>query len=348
MTTYDDLDLSARSALDGMQLEHQGALDELAAAKAGAQILLDSLAGHQPCPFIGGLQTRNESPVTASYPPNVEVSWRALQPVMGAFDHKPIDDLLAAGRPFSMRPMLGRFAPPWVLEGAGSFLYTEPQGGVQVPMLRWWTPFARLATADLYRRIAQEYDGEVPYIWGSGAMTFYAEPMQRGWASDATRKAALGAGYDVTQDILSLSEGIDVLGLFKRTRVGMAFNPFQRIRPDGSGFDLDPDTTALLMDRIRAVAPTASLGNCSLRSSYLAKMDTSNGGVYRQMLERGGALRFQTAQASLVGDLAAVLQWASTVAYAVELPRGWETMISLEVAAAADMALRGHATLFPT
>lgn len=319
-------------------------VDQLRLARAEVA-RLNTLLG--PVPLNGGFNVRNAS-ITSAYPPNIEFTWRELNPSLGVFDGRRLEAALATGLPFSVRPMLGQFAPDWAMSKAGTYTYVEPQGGAQVRMIRQWTDPAIAATAELMAWMTQ-YDGDIPFVWASGGMTFYAEPMQRGFSSDTTRINAKAAGYTREADLAALRAGIDAMAGFKRTRVGQAYNPLQVITDTG-GFDTDMAASAGLMDYLRTkVGPQSVLGNCSLRSSFLDPAGVNglkrnaNGGVYDAILARGRAFRFQTAMASLVGDLPAVCAWAAKVgAYIVELPAGYGALLTATQLATFDAALKAN------
>ena len=297
-----------------------------------------------PKPLVAGLMNRNVPVATSPYPPNIELRWDEMQPSAGTLVTPAIDAALETGKPFSVRPMLGRYAPAWLTASVGTFTYTEPQSGAFAPMLRWWTPTAIAATAELYRLLAERYDGKLSLIWNSVGMTWYAEPLQRGLGSAGTRAELAAAGYTVDLDLAALRAGIDGTTAFKTTRIGMAFNPFQHLDPTASrGFTPDPATTGDLMDYFRAkLGASCVLGNNSLRSGFLANISTANGGVYAQILNRGKPFRFQTATLDRVGDLNACLIWAGTAgAHAVELPAGQQ--LTAFALANADAALKANA-----
>lgn len=291
----------------------------------------------EPLPLLAGIQVRNAEP-GGPLVPNTERRWSDLHTGPGAFNAAGFEALLAKG-PFRLRPMMGRYAPRWVMDAAGSFTYQEPVSGVLVEVVRWWEPAAMDAAAEFYDFLLA-YDGDLPHVWGSSPMTFYPEPLQRGLKSAVTRTNLLAAGFDVGKDMVAHAAMIASLAAFKQTRVGVSYNPYQWLDPSGA-WHVDPSVTLDLMTQLRTAAPAAVLHNCSFRDSFLASPATANGGVYGQMAALGGPRCIQTAMWSLVGDLRACITYLAGAGYhAVELPRGHD--LTADEISGYDAALKAN------
>lgn len=325
------------AAYAALEADYEAALGDIDLLE---QQLADCLAPPTPVPLplLAGLQNRNVEP-GGLLVPNTERKWSDLHTGPGQFDHAAFETLLAKG-PFRFRPMMGRFAPRWVMDAAGSFTYQEPVSGALTEVVKWWTPAAVYAAAEFYGFLAG-YDGDLQHVWGSSPMSYYAEPLQRGLASDLTRANMLDAGFTVAQDLAAHAGMIESLAAFKQTRVGVAYNPYQRLDPSGTWM-LDSGVMADQMSKLRAAVPNAVLHNCSFREKYLASPLTANGGVYGQMAALGGPRSVQTAMWSLVGDLRKCLTWLAANGYhAVELPKDHD--LTPDEIAAYDAALKANA-----
>jgi len=310
-----------------------------AGALVGGQAIFESSTSksggrpHRPPlkPLLAGLQNRNREPVAGQLVPNTERKWDLMNPAPGAFNDANMAVLLAKG-PFRLRPMMGRFAPDWLKAQAGTFVYEEPQSGITVPdMLCWWRNAAMDAADAFYAWLAQ-YDGQLHHVWGSSAMSFYAEPFQRGLASSVTRASLIAAGFTAEKDLVAIDRMQQSLVQFKQTRIGIAYNSYQHLNSDGSWF-ADRTTRDDKMTALRAMKAQAVLANNSFRETYLQNPITANGGVYGTMFRLGKPYSVQTAQLKLVGDLRKCLAYLGTAGFhAAELPAGHD-LTPLEIAA---------------
>lgn len=278
-------------------------------------------------PLVQGLMVRDADPATSAWPPNMEIAWRDLEPVeAGGVASDRIDRAIESGKAFRVRLFCGRLAPYWLKERAGTFTYVEPQSNLVVnDMPRWWVPAYRRAYRDLIAQMAERWDGRIPLVFISGAMSYYAEPMLRGLASETTRRNLLAAGYSVDRDMRAQKSAIKAHRAFVETRSGLAYNIYQRLNPDGSqayGFD----ETQGLMAFQREHLPGSVIANNSIRSSYIGLEESQS--VFRLMAEIGGPRGFQTATIERVGDLRATILWAiEQGAHYVELPGGHDLSV---------------------
>ena len=103
------------------------------------------------------------------------------------------------------------------------------------------------------------------------------------------------------------------------THSSIALNPYQTISANGST-GVDESFTQTLMTYCRStLGDRCTLGNNSIRT---ASLGTQYDQMYSAMQASGPGIYFQTAQASLVGDLQSTILWAiSEGANDVELPR---------------------------
>lgn len=308
-----ELSTSALIGANALNTLLQAQVDRLTAELAAYQL--------KPLDVLAGLQNRNREPTVFGLAPNTERKWSDLHTAPGVFNRANFEALLAKG-PFRFRPMMGRWAPKFVKDAAGTFTYVEPQGGdIVTDMVRWWENPAMDAASE-FNEFLREYDADLHHLWGASPMSYYAEPMQRGLASPVTRDNLRAAGFTADKDLVAQRRLISSLARFKSTRVGIAFNPYQRLNPDGSWVS-DKDTMVTLMTEFRAAVPNGVLHNCSFRESFLKNPVTANGGVYGAMFALGAPYSVQTAMLSLVGNLRLCLNYLSGAGFhAVELPAG--------------------------
>ena len=291
-------------------------------------------------PLVKGLMTRGWFD---GRPWNVEVRWSDLQPVPGGPLVHPnaIDAALARGAPFRVRLFCGRYAPAWAKELAGGPVpYVEPVSGAVTTMPRWWTWYYMQAHKDLITKLAAAYDGKIPLIFVSGGMSYYAEPMLRGLADVRNRQALKAAGFTAERDTTKALASIDQHKVFTRTRIGMALNPYQSLRSDGTWFH-DPSFTEEVMGRLRSnFGERAVLQNNSIRTPTLAGPYAD---LYADLRAHAEPLSFQTGSMKRVGDLRATVEWAiGQGAHAVELPFGYRDVLTATQLADFDARLKAN------
>jgi hypothetical protein len=140
----------------------------------------------------------------------------------------------------------------------------------------------------------------------------------------------------VTADQACIQEELAVGSVWKQTRIGVAFNPYQEILPGGVA-RTDKGFTESMMQYCRTeLGAQCVLENNSIRWPPLASAYTE---MYAAMQALGAPISFQTAAAARIGSLTQALTWAAGVgADAVELPQGYGT-IPLATLAEATQAL---------
>lgn len=299
-------------------------------------------------PLVKGLSTRWS--YSRELPAYIQrVSWAELQPSpYGPIVHpNPIDQAIARGVPFRVRLLAGSYAPPWVLD-LGSVTITDTFGANQTYVVpRWWTSRYAEAYADLIAKLAAEYDGRIPAITMSGPMTVSAEPFLHQLSSAATREAVLAAGWSTAAERAAFERMIDAHTAFRSTRTFMAINPGQTYDPATGKWNLgDLAYTRALTDHFvatlgrRAIVQNNSLNvtRATENATYVAMYE------YMKKLRASGVpIAFQTAQTSLVEDLAWVLDYAVAAgAHLVELPARWDELDTAEHLALVDQQLRAN------
>lgn len=243
--------------------------------------------------------------------------------------NNPIDKAIAQGVPFAVRLFFGRGAgveaASW-LTALGQVTLHDPIDNITATVARWWEADVQAAQRSLVAKLAA-YDGKIPLIYIANGGTIYAEPFIRGIQDESTRHNLLQAGYTPEADLASYKVGYGMFGAFKITRLAQAFNPWQYVKPDGSGA-IDVTKTIAMMDTFAAMFPRRAVwANNSIRIS---------GGwpapAYQQIYDHmrqahtasGRAIRFQTATKPRVGSYVEVLKWAiDHGAHAVELSPGF-------------------------
>lgn len=264
----------------------------------------------------------------------VNVGWAALQPQRGGAIVVPndIDRAIATARRanqeqpgpgtrLKVRLFSGVQAPEWAKRLNGPPVQvTDTVDARSGTVGRFWTPEFGRAYEELQKRLAARYDGvtELAEVTASRCTTIYAEPFVRQARHKATVNALLGAGFTAEADRRCLEGQVEAHRVWSRTRTSVAFNPYQRIRPDGSVV-VDPGFTSSMMSHCRRVlGPRCVLANNSLRWPLLGGAGYRD--LYRAMVKLGPPLAFQTAVPRRVGDWRATLEWAAdTGANFVEL-----------------------------
>jgi len=228
----------------------------------------------------------------------------------GDGDFTALDAMIdAAPDVVRVRPFLGVHAPDWAKRlGNGPIPYTEPQGGDVVTIPDIWSADYQAAVGEWIVALAAHLDGndKVGTVFASGAMTYYAEPLIRGTGNKDNRAAFLAAGYTMEADAQAQTWQLDIMQVFKRTNVGLAYNPWQYVMPTGWAGHSQQFMGEVMDHHLSLFGPHAVLQNNSIRSSFI----TSTPSFYDEFLSRPGIHQFQCAAAVRVGDEEATIRWA--------------------------------------
>jgi hypothetical protein len=284
----------------------------------------------------------------------VNVTWAELQPTSGSWiaSDNPIDQAIALIRSnpayaqmhLRIRIMAGIDSPGWVeaMSGGSVYVYNDQAGaGGQVP--RFWTAPVEQAYANLQALLAASYDSdpEVEDVTISACMTVFAEPLIREVDDPTSVANLLAAGYSEAADETCQEDALLAQRVWVHTHSSIALNPYQTISASGAT-GVDEGFTQGLMEYCReTLGNRCTLGNNSIRT---ASLGTQYSEMYSQMQSSGPTLYFQTAQASLVGDLQTTVQWAVGIgANDVELPTGYASLLTTAQMAADQHALCANA-----
>jgi hypothetical protein len=261
----------------------------------------------------------------------VSVSWSDLQPSSHGpiAANNPLDQAIASIRAINLadhvnlgvraRILAGINAPDWVKAiGGPSVAVAGTQTAQQGTIGRFWTDQFGAAYSELQQKLAAKYDNvpELREVTASRCTTIFAEPLLRQASDQATVSGLLGAGYSDAADDRCQHEMIDAHQVWKHTRTGVAFNPYQHPAGDPS----DTASTVRYMQYCRQVlGARCVLENNSIRWPPLPTYET----MYQAMTQMGPPISFQTAGPARIGNLPMTLQWAvKQGADAVELSPG--------------------------
>ena len=306
------------------------------AAASSTRTQTDAKVSGQLKPVLGGLLDRQKLPDKAYWSVLsgfvVQVDWSELQAAPGAPlpPNNPIDQAIAAARAAHLRIKLrvdaGTMAPEWVKRLGGNPIpvqFTNPVTGelTSGTIGRFWTAAFGRAYQDLQNKLAARYDNvpEIAQTSITRCITFFAEPfLRQARRIPATANALLAAGYSDTADETCQKEQIQAAAVWKHTRSGLSFNPYQRLHPDGS-VTTDEKFTEEMMRYCRAVlGARCVLENHSIRTT---SQSVWYGPMYAAIRALGGPISYQTAAPNRVGDLLGTLAWAAGQgASSVELP----------------------------
>ncbi len=225
----------------------------------------------------------------------------------------------------------------------GPVAIMDPQDKVSGTIGRFWTDDYGDAYTDLHTKLADRYDlvPELRVVTISQCMTVYAEPFIRDAADEVSVANLLAAEFDSVQDRECLRRQVEAHQVWRSTRSGLAFNPYQVINQDGTvGVDLE--FTVSMMSYCREVlGERCVLENNSIRwPPFEGRYER----MYESMAALGAPISLQTAKPELVGDLAAAVEWAvGQGAGAVELPRNYDRLLTPDELEALDAALEANA-----
>ena len=305
-------------------------------------------------PELSGLVDRTGAPPVSLAPYMggwvVNVTWASLQPSSETTiaSDNAIDQAIAlihsnpaySAMHLRIRIFAGIDSPSWVdaMSGGSVYIYNSAAGqGGQVP--RFWTAPVEAAYAHLQVLLAAEYDTNptIEDVTTSGCMTVFAEPLIREVTDPTSVANLLAAGYTEAADQTCQEDAIAAQGAWVHTHSSIALNPYQAISGSGS-VSIDEAYTQTLMSYCRStLGSRCTLGNNSIRT---ASLGTQYDQMYSSMHCTGPTLYFQTAQASLVGNLQSTVLWAiGEGANDVELPGGYSTLLTTTQMKADDLAL---------
>lgn len=278
-------------------------------------------------PLLEGIVVTNEVPSRSDQLRLVgglalNVAWSAVQPDQDGeiVAGNPLDQAIAQIRRTNAecglslgiraRVLAGIKAPDWAKSIAGEPVEVAiAQDGVTGTTGRFWEAPFGAAYADLQRRLAEAYDGvpEIREVVISRCTTVYAEPTLRGAYDAQTRTNLLAAGYTTEADRRCQSEQVDAHGVWRTTRSGLAFNPYQRVEPGGA-LKGDVSVSEELMRYCRSVlAERCVLQNNSIRWPL---QEGAYPALYDALARVGPPISFQTAAPKRVQDLGKTLEFA--------------------------------------
>lgn len=290
---------------------------------------------------VSGLVDRHRAPTTAyakavrSFV--VDTTWSSLQPVQnGPIVHpNAIDEAIAAAKAgnytLKLRVRAGIDAPTWAksLDGAPlPFYYTSATAGLTGQLAgtvgRFWLPDFGAAYDNLQVRLAAAYD-DVPQIRETDitrCSTIFAETYLRDSMDKRNVQTLLHAGFTVAQDDTCHDEQIQAAKVWVHTDSDLSFNPYSQIQSNGTV------RTDLAYTESQMVYCRSVLGaRCVLANHSLATKREAGGNygdMYAYMHKLGGAIDFQTATSTKMGDYTQVLAYAASLgARSVELPTGY-------------------------
>jgi len=292
---------------------------------------------------IVGLLDRNRAPAVVQRDSVkahvVDVSWAELQPAAGGpiVRDNAIDRAVTVaqrdGLQLKLRVRAGIDAPPWAKTIGGAPITirhtdnnpTQP-GSVAGTIGRFWLPAFSAAYAGLQSNLAAIYDNvpEIRQTDVSQCSTIYSETYLRGLVNPDNVSALRAGGYTRAADEQCHLQQLNAHRVWTHTLSDVAFNPFTTITPAGT---VQTDL-AYALDQM-SVCRSVLGERCVLQNNSIAS-SRLYGGSYRSMYDRmrslGGAIDFQTAMPSLIGDHNEVLAWAADIcASSVELPNNYPT-----------------------
>src|SRR5262249_5939627 len=152
-------------------------------------------------------------------------------------------------KPGRVRLYFGQHSPAWAVGLSGGVSLHDPVDGITATVPRWWTAAVINAQRDVVSKLAARYDGRISAIFIANGGTVYAEPFIRGIGASMTRQNLIAAGYTPAADKASYEAGFQMFSAFKRTRLAMAFNPWEYVN-SVSNYGEDVSFTIQMMDRM--------------------------------------------------------------------------------------------------
>lgn len=292
-------------------------------------------------PVLGGLLDRAGFPDQALHDVVdgfvVDVAWADIQPepfgplAAGNAIDRAIASVRALGGDADMRIKLrvnaGVDAPEGAKHLGGAPVRVDYEGyrDLEGTVGRFWTPEFGAAYEDLHKRLAAAYDRvpEVAQVEITRCMTFYGETFLRQAGTPQTPAALLEAGFTTAADKGCHRQQVQAHRVWRRTRSGLAFNPYHRIGPDGNVTAEVAFPKEMMSFCRRVLGSRCVLENYSLSSPLRDRLYDE---LYPALLAAGKPLAFQTAAEARIGDWQATLRYAVDAgAASVELNRSYPT-----------------------
>jgi hypothetical protein len=281
------------------------------------------------------------------------VSWAELQPTASGpiVPDNPIDLAIAEVRSWNaahpmdhqmllLRVLAGVHSPAWALNlGGPCVAVTDPVFTLHGCTPRFWTaPYSR-AFYRFEAALAAKYDTvpEISEVVIARNMTFYNEPMLRQISDPSSVAHLKAAGYTTSLDEQNQrADMVDLGKYWKHTLVGYTFNPYQSLDPVAN---TEVFTAQLMAYGRHVLGAQLVLDNDSARVSFITQPGYFSQ-MYASMQQLGTPLGFQTAVLRKVGNLLTTIQGLIGLgANNVELPPGFETVLTQEQLAALSSAL---------
>ena len=278
-------------------------------------------------PVLSGLLDRAGFPAPAHHDVIdgfvVDVAWADIQPepfgplAPGNAIDRALDSIRALPDGGDMRIKLrvnaGVHAPDAAKHLGGDPVTVDYEGyrDLEGTVGRFWTPEFGAAYDDLQVKLAAAYDRvpEVGQVEITRCMTFYAETFLRQAGTPQTPAALLEAGFTTAADKRCHRQQVQAHKVWRRTRSGLAFNPYHRIDPNGNVTAEIAFPKEMMGFCRKVLGPRCVLENYSLSSPLRDRLYDQ---LYPALLAAGGPLAFQTAAQARIGD------WRGTLAYAVD------------------------------
>lgn len=275
-------------------------------------------------PVITGVLDRKGLPSAAMVPGLdgfvVKANWADIQPQASGpiAANNAIDKAIAAVRALppganyhlKLRIEAGVYAPAWAKTlGGGPVNYYK--GRQVLTFGRFWTPAFGAAYAELQSKLAAKYDvtPEIAETEISRCTVLDAEPFLRANRTDTrTMESMVAAGFTAVADEICHRDEVDAHQVWLQTRTGLALDPYDRIRPDGTVV-IDEAFTEQMMGYCRT-----SLGaRCVLENNGISSPLPSGSypAMYAGIAASGPPIAFQTADPKRIGDWYATLVWAA-------------------------------------
>lgn len=295
-----------------------------------------------PAPLVKGLHTAFAKPPAGfeflGWTPAVR--WNQLEPVRGQLNYGLIDSMIDQHpEGLRLRTMWGFGAPPWAMELWGSFPYQGWRSSGTA--FCYWNPWAQDHHAGIQANLAARFDGAINLIFAAWPMTEFAEPFQRAFKNKA---AFLAAGWTEAKDRACFPRMYRDMEVWKSTRVGVAYNPYQALEKGGNDVDFTIAMMNLHLDLFgsQAVLQNNSIGNSAWRSAmagtaphYLALY-----AALAQLRTAGATVNFQTGDNLENVDIHTTLDWAVQRGSLVETTPKLITTLGPDVAASYDAELK--------
>ncbi len=212
-----------------------------------------------------------------------KLKWEELEPTPGQYEpgFRRIDETFRKATELGLSIRLvvvcGENSPAWLKAEVGTVTVHDTAGVAYNPSAaggrtcaRWWTTGFGEAYARMQRSLAARYDSHpaLAVVDMTRCMSYWPEPFMRQLKEPQNRRNLREAGFSVALDKVAQGEALTTHAQYwKRTRSGIALNPYQELADSGDSWKPNMEyTAAFIQEAVKVLGARLNLQNDSFVS----------------------------------------------------------------------------------